>query len=214
VFQTETGIVGDDTYTEHWLAIILHKNDECSVDAHFSDRAGIVCISFWPKKTANTLTMYENVQVSNQHQLPTLISRWNTRVFRTAQTAQTKLRTLSQRTTHFPLHRWWVALHTSITLGLVYTLSARQVGYTLHRGCSYAVAVYTTPSDVYVFLRPIATFYLTSIAIYRMPHSPHICLAWHIAIQSSLQISRLLLHLLRHYAILHVWNLQCNLRTL
>jgi hypothetical protein len=29
--------------------------------------------------------------------------------------------------------------------------------YTLPRGCSYAVAVYPTPGDVYAFLRPIAT---------------------------------------------------------
>jgi len=51
--------------------------------------------------------------------------------------------------------------------------------YTLCRGCSYAVAVYTTPGDVYAFLRPIATFDLSAIAIaiYRMLHSPHICKA-------------------------------------
>ena len=48
--------------------------------------------------------------------------------------------------------------------------------YTLRSGWSYAVAVYTTPHDVYAFLRPIATFYLSAIAIYRMPHSSHVCL--------------------------------------
>jgi len=49
----------------------------------------------------------------------------------------------------------------SITLrpecGDIYTPSERHVRYTLRRGCSYAVAVYTTPGNVYAFLRPIAT---------------------------------------------------------
>ena len=49
--------------------------------------------------------------------------------------------------------------------------------YTLRRGCSYAVAGFTTPGDVYVFPWPIAKWYLSAIATYRMPHSPQICLA-------------------------------------
>jgi len=49
--------------------------------------------------------------------------------------------------------------------------------YTLRRGCTTAVAVCTTPGNVYGFLRPIATFYLSTIAIYYMPHSPQMCLA-------------------------------------
>jgi len=60
---------------------------------------------------------------------------------------------------------------------LVYPPPERPVYYTLRRGYIYAVAVHTMPGDVYAFLRPIATFYLTAIGIYRMPHSPHICLA-------------------------------------
>jgi len=44
-------------------------------------------------------------------------------------------------------------------------------------GCSYGVAVYTTPGDVHAFLRGSATYYLSAIAKYRMPHFPHICLA-------------------------------------
>jgi len=51
------------------------------------------------------------------------------------------------------------------------------VCYTLCSGCSYAIAVYTTPCDVYAFLRTSATFYLSTIAIYWMPHSPYIRLA-------------------------------------
>jgi hypothetical protein len=60
---------------------------------------------------------------------------------------------------------------------LVYAPSERHVCYTLRRGCSYAVAIHTTPGDVYASLRLIATFYLSAIAIYRMPHSPHLCSA-------------------------------------
>jgi hypothetical protein len=66
---------------------------------------------------------------------------------------------------------------TSSTLRLVYALSERHVCQTIRRGCSYALAVHTTPANVYAFLRPIATFHLSTIAIYRMPHSPLICLA-------------------------------------
>jgi len=56
--------------------------------------------------------------------------------------------------------------------GDVYTLSERHMCYTHRRGSSYAVAVYQMPSAVYGFLRPSAIFYLATIAIYRMPHSP------------------------------------------
>ena len=66
---------------------------------------------------------------------------------------------------------------TAITMHLVYAPSERHVCYTLRRGCSYAVAVYTTPGDVHAILRPIGTFHLSAVAIYRMPHSPHICFA-------------------------------------
>jgi hypothetical protein len=66
---------------------------------------------------------------------------------------------------------------TSITMNLVYAPSERHVCYTLRRGCSYAVAVHTTPGDDYASLRQKATFYLSAIAIYRMPHSPHLCSA-------------------------------------
>jgi len=41
--------------------------------------------------------------------------------------------------------------------GDVYAPSERHVCYTLRRGCSDAVAVYTTPGNVNAYLRPIAT---------------------------------------------------------
>jgi hypothetical protein len=67
------------------------------------------------------------------------------------------------------------------------------VCYTLHRGCSDAVAVDTTPGNIDSFLRLIATFYQCAIAIYRMQHSPHICLSlgfYHI-LQYSLRVGYL-----------------------
>jgi len=68
-------------------------------------------------------------------------------------------------------------IHTSLTLcqeyGDLYTPSERHVCYTLRRGCSYAVAVYITPGNVYAILRHSATFHLSAIAVHRMPHSPH-----------------------------------------
>jgi len=79
----------------------------------------------------------------------------------------------------------------------VYAPSERHVGYTLRRGCSYAVAVHTTPSNVYSFLRPIATFYLSAIGIiYQMAHSPHICLAFRFChiLQYSLRFGYLACH--------------------
>jgi len=60
--------------------------------------------------------------------------------------------------------------------GDVYAPSEWHVCYTLRRGCSYAEAAYKEPGDVYAFLRPSATFLLSAIPIYRMPHSPPICL--------------------------------------
>jgi hypothetical protein len=53
--------------------------------------------------------------------------------------------------------------------------SERHVCYTLRRGCSYTVAIHTTPRNVYASLQPTATFYLSAISIYRMPHLPHLC---------------------------------------
>ena len=65
--------------------------------------------------------------------------------------------------------------------------------YTLRRGRSYAVAVHTTPEDVYASLWPIARFYLSAIAVYRMPHLLHLCSAlrfWHL-LQYSLRFGYL-----------------------
>ena len=63
-----------------------------------------------------------------------------------------------------------------MTLQPGYAPSEQHLCYTLRRGRSRTVAIYTMPGDVHVFLRLRATFYLSAIAIYRMPHLPHLCL--------------------------------------
>jgi len=50
-----------------------------------------------------------------------------------------------------------VAFVPPLLCGDVYAPSERHVCYTLRMDCSYGVAVYTKPGDVYAFLRPIAT---------------------------------------------------------
>jgi len=100
--------------------------------------------------------------------------------------------------------------------GGIYVPSEWHVCYTLCRGSSYAEAIYTMPGDIYVFLRPSATFYLSAIAIYRMPHSRHICLilrCWHFYNAVFASEHRLPLHLVRHYHISQVWNILSNLHT-
>jgi len=80
--------------------------------------------------------------------------------------------------------------------------------YSPRRGCSYAEALYTTPGDVYAFLRPSATFQLSAYRyISDAALSPYMFILKMlslITIQSPFRIHRLPLHLLRHYRILQV----------
>jgi len=62
----------------------------------------------------------------------------------------------------------------------IYAPSERHMCYTLPRVCSYLVGTYTRPSTVYAFLRPSAKFYLSTIAIYRMLHSPRYVWLWNL----------------------------------
>jgi hypothetical protein len=64
---------------------------------------------------------------------------------------------------------------TSITSRLVYAPSERPMCYTLRKGYSYAVAVNLSPVDVYAFLHPRDTFYLSAIPINAMPHMSITC---------------------------------------
>jgi len=79
--------------------------------------------------------------------------------------------TLRRRNTCGLLH--WYLLCSSLR----YAPLERHTCHTLCRGCSYTVVIYTTSGNVNVFFRRSATLYHSAIAIYRMPHSPHICLA-------------------------------------
>ena len=114
----------------------------------------------------------------------TLVSVWNTRVFRTALMALAEPWTLwrgirrhpsrrihtlqrllyhasyscdtSRCILHSPLPRQ-ASFTLRLACGDVYVPSERHVCYTLRRACSYAVTIYTTPGDVYAILRPITT---------------------------------------------------------
>jgi len=107
-------------------------------------------------------------------------------------------------------------IHTDFTLPLewvdVYAQSEWQVCYNVRSGCSSAAAVDTMPGNVYALLRPRATLYLFAIGIYQMPHTLPFMAST--AMQSSRQMHRLPLHLVRHYTIFHVWYILSNLYTL
>ena len=121
-------------------------------------------------------SLYHRIHAHDSPSATTLVSVRNTKVFQSALTALTEPRTLWQRNTWFPSARRQVMLHTYLLyFAPGYAPSERHVCYTLRRCCSYAVAVYTMPGDVYAFFRPSAKFYLSTITTYRMPHSPHIC---------------------------------------
>jgi len=146
----------------------------------------------------------------------TLVSVWHTRVFRTALTALMEPRTLWRRIGRFPSHRRQVALHTNLHYFApdIRTIRTTRV---LHssQSCSFAVAVYTMPGNVYAFLRPIATLYLSAISDATLAtYMFTVEILSHIAIQSSLRKHCLPLHLLCHYRILHFWNIQSDLHTL
>ena len=101
-----------------------------------------------------------------------------------------------------------VAYVPPLLCGDVYTSSERHVCYTPRRGCSYAEALHTTPGDIYAFLQPSATFYLSAYCyISDAALSPYMLsfeMLSLITIQTSLRIHHLPLHLLRHYCILQV----------
>jgi hypothetical protein len=99
------------------------------------------------------------------------VSVRNIQVFNSALMPLMEPCTLWRKSTRFPLHT------SLLYFADGYAPSERHMSYTLSRGSSYAVALYTAPGDVYAFLRPSATFQLSTNALYRMPHIPHIWLA-------------------------------------
>jgi len=131
-----------------------------------------------PSTSGETLTTPKVAPEPRNSSATTVVSVRNTRLFRSALTFLTEPHPLPWRNTCFPSPRQRIGLHTCLLYYVAgYAPSERHVYYTLCRGCSYVVAVYTTPVDVYAFFLLSATFYVSAIAIYRMLHSPHICLA-------------------------------------
>ena len=114
----------------------------------------------------------------------------------------------------------WVPSSVTVRLesGDVYTPSESHVYYTLRRRCCYAATVDAMPGDNYALLRPSATFYLSTIAIYQMPHFPPNMFSFEtlllIIIQSSLQIHRLPLNMFCHCRTLPVRNIISTLHTI
>jgi len=112
----------------------------------------------------------------------TLVSIRNTQVFWTALTALTKPGTLWQRITHFPLPRRRIPSHTylhHIESGMWWRVHTIRTTRVLHSSQGLQLCcnrlhntwrcLCLSSADSHIFL--------SAIAIYRMPHSLHICLA-------------------------------------
>jgi len=151
----------------------------------------------------------------------TLASCWNTRVFRMALTALMEPRTLWRRITCYPSPRRWVALHTylhSFAPGIrtISTTSVLQSSQGLQLCCSRLHNAWKclclSLADSHILPLRYCYSYISDAAL--APYMFSFEILSHIAIQFSLQIHRLPLHLLRHYCILQAWNIQSNLHTL
>lgn len=107
----------------------------------------------------------------------TLVSVGNTLVIWTAVMALTERCTVCRRNTHFLSPRDWDVMQTYLLYVVPrYAPSERHVCYSLCIACSYTFASYTTRGDIYTFFRSWDQLYLSVVAIYRMVHSPPLCL--------------------------------------
>ena len=143
----------------------------------------------------------------------------------TALTAQTEPRTLWRRITCFPLRRRQVALHTYLHYSMpgIRTIRTTHVLHSLQGlqlCCSHSHHAWwclcLSLADSHISL--LRYWYILDAAL--APYMFSVEILSHIAIQFSLRIPRLLLHLLRHYCILlchyhilQVWNIQSKLHT-
>ena len=151
----------------------------------------------------------------------TLVSVWNTWEFRTALTALTEPRTVWRRITRYPSPWPMVALHTCFhhfppgirTIRTTHVLHSSQG---LQLFCSRVHNAWRclclSSADSHIFPLRYCYSYKSDAAL--APYMFSFEILSHIAIQSSLRIDRLPLHLLRHYCILQVWNIRSNLHTL
>jgi len=149
----------------------------------------------------------------------TLVSVWNTWVFRTALTALTEPRTLWLRITHFPSPRRQVALLTYLHYFVpgICTIRTTRVLHSsqgLQLCCSHSHndwrCLYLSSADSHIL--PLRYCYILDAAL--APYMVHFEILSHIAIQFSRRIPRLPLHSPRHHRILQVWNIQSNVHTL
>jgi len=147
-----------------------------------------------------------------------LVSVWNTRVFRTALTALTEPRTLWRRITRFPSPRRRVALHTHLhyyapgirtirTTRVLHSSQGQQLCCSLSHNAWWCLCLSSRDSHIL----PLRYCNILDAAL--APSMFSFEILSHIAIQSSLRIPCLPLHLLRDYRIVQVWNIQSNLHT-
>jgi len=143
----------------------------------------------------------------------TLVSVWDTQVFRKALTALTEPRTLWRRNTHFPLHTYIHYFAPGIctlrtTRGLHCSQGLQLCCSRLHNA-SRCLCHSLANSDMLPFRYCYRNITDAGLAPYMVSFE-----IWsHITIQSSLRTHRMPLHSFRHYRILQVWNIQSNLHT-
>jgi hypothetical protein len=159
------------------------------------------------------------LQLRDAWSATTQVSVWNTQVFRTALTALTEPGTLWQRITRFPSPRWRAGLHTHLYYYApsIHTIRTSRVLHSsqglqlcwCHSHQAWRCLCLSSPDS---HILPLRYCYISDAAL--TPSLFSLEILSHIAIQSSLRIRRLPLHLVRHYRILQVWNIQSNLHPL
>ena len=170
------------------------------------------------KKWRSPITFLHCWTAINGKSATTIVSVWNIRVFGAALTALTKPRTLWQRITRFPspcrqvmllthLLYYTCGIHTIRMTCVLY--SSQRLSLCCRRSHNAWRCICLSSADSHIV--PLRYCYISDAAL--APSMFGCEILPHIAIQSSLQIPRLPLHLLHHYRILQVWNIQSNLHT-
>jgi len=152
----------------------------------------------------------------------TLVSVRNAGLFQTALMALTDPHTLCRRIKCFPSPRRQVVWHTYLLyfapamwrhICTIRTTHGSQSSQGLQLCCSHvhSTSQWLWHSLAKCLIIPLRYCYISDAAL--SPYMLGFEMLSLITIQSSLQIHRLQLHLLRHYCILHVWNILSNLHT-
>jgi len=174
--------------------------------------------SFWQFKCSRTIMLKEWPESAT-----TLVSVWNTRVFRTALTPLMEHLTLWRRITCFPSPRRQVVLHPYLHYfapGMWWHIRTIRMTCVLHSSqglqlcCSHSQnalwCLCLSSADSHIL--PLRNCYISDAVLAPYMFSFEIWSS--ITIQSSLRIHCLPFYLLCHYCILQVWNMQSNLHTL